>query len=845
MQAPRIDGLRVTDLTGAGPCGNVYAAHDESDVKLAVKVFHGMAINRALLQKTTARLEAAGWPSGVMQVVSADLESRPALIVMPWMADPAEDGHGVPRTLQNRLADFPGERSWPMVLDLARALAVFHNVQVAHGNLKPSNVFFDDEEKLSIADWSLGNMPGVTHADYSDAYLYQSPEQLRDPDGYLDEKGYRWDVFAFGVLAYRLITGAFPRCNETFLQVAPPPGDIRRDSAIHADLHKIARKLEADANVTWPDEAANPVEAGYREWIVRCLALDAAQRPATLAEVVRGFERVEEQVATETHRDQLLDQRRRADHRAWRALFAMGTAAALALVLGGLWQISLALLRKEKAAHTEDVRELKAKTDSAVTARDQAVKGESEAKQTLEHERDVALARLEASRAIGDHLFEWAMEKGHRSLPPLDGRELRLLRLERYFDDFLKRTADVTSLDDERARVKLELAEVSLAAGDANAAQTRLGDALEAWKNRPTDAAWKLRIGTDRLLLALLRQAKDDPGTAAAFVEARQILGSVPQGEVDADRLQQLMAVLDFHEAQLLAQGGKGDAKALEQLMRATQTLNRLVDQRPDVAVLRSELASCYLSSATILDGMGSLGDAREVRNLAAAELIKLLKEKPGDPKLRLELAGCYGAMAEAAVLSGDVASADSLSKQATGLLEALLREQPDNTEALSRLGAQRWIRAGLLRDSGKTDEAMNMVDDGIRMLEGARASDAANGTVAYRLALLWWQKGRMVGAAGKTDDELFLITKARDALNGLMERTEYGLIRGDQLKKSVAYLLGDLGHAQQLAGKNDEAKKTFAQAVIAWETLVKAQPRSEEAEEALSWCRQRLKEMP
>ncbi|BCU78614.1 protein kinase [Luteolibacter sp. LG18] len=844
MQAPRIEGLRVTDLTGAGPCGNVYAAHDEAGVKLAVKVFHGMAINRSLLQKTTAKLEAAGWPAGVMQVVSADFESRPALLVMPWMADPAEGGHGVPRALQNRLADYPGDRSWPVVLEMARALAAFHNLQVAHGNLKPSNVFFDDEEKLAIGDWALGNMPGVTHADYSDAYLYQPPEQLREPEGYFDEKGYKWDIFAFGVLSFRLLTGMFPRCNETFLQVAPPPGEIRRDASIHADLHKIAKKLEAQPDMAWPDEAANPVEAGYREWITRCLALDPADRPATMAEVVRGFERVEELVAAETQRDQLLDQRRRSDHGKWRAVFAMIAAMAVALVLGMLWQIYFGLLRNEKTARAEDVRELKTRADAAIQARDLAVKGEAEAKRALDYEKDVALSRIEASRAIGDHLFEWAMEKGHRSLPPLDGRELRLLRLERYFDDFLRRTADIPSLDDERARVKLELAEVSLAAGDAKAAQTRLGDALEAWKNRPTDAAWKMRIGTDRLLLALLRQSKEDPATAGAFVEARQSLTAVPQGEVDADRLQQLIAVLDFHEAQLLAQKGQ-DAKALEQLMRATQTLNRLVDQRPDVAVLRSELANCYLSSSTILDGMGSLGDAREVRNLAAAELIKLLKVKPGDPTLRLELAGCYGAMAEAAVLSGDVASAEALSNQATGLLEALLREQPDNSEALSRLGAQRWIRAGLLRDRGKTEEAMKLVDDGIRMLEGARASDANNGTVAYRLALLWWQKGRMVGGAGQTDQELVLIMKARDALAALMERSEYGLVRGDQLKKSVAYLLGDLGHAQQLVGKNDDAKKTFAQAVAAWEALVKAQPRSEEAEEALSWCRQRLKEMP
>jgi hypothetical protein len=95
-----------------------------------------------------------------------------------------------------------------------------------------------------------------------------------------------------------------------------------------------------------------------------------------------------------------------------------------------------------------------------------------------EYERDLGLARLEASRLIGDFLFDWAMEKGHRSLPAIDGRELRLKRLERYYEDFLMRTSAIASLDDERARVCLQLAEVSLASGNAEQAEQRLDEAI-------------------------------------------------------------------------------------------------------------------------------------------------------------------------------------------------------------------------------------------------------------------------------------------------------------------------------------------------------------------------------
>ena len=91
----------------------------------------------------------------------------------------------------------------------------------------------------------------------------------------------------------------------------------------------------------------------------------------------------------------------------------------------------------------------------------------AEAQRALAIERDVGIARLEASRLVGDRLFVWAMEKGNRRLPPLDGRELRLQRLERYFEDFLTRTGEVGTLADERARVQLQLTEIAISTGDA------------------------------------------------------------------------------------------------------------------------------------------------------------------------------------------------------------------------------------------------------------------------------------------------------------------------------------------------------------------------------------------
>jgi hypothetical protein len=307
--------------------------------------------------------------------------------------------------------------------------------------------------------------------------------------------------------------------------------------------------------------------------------------------------------------------------------------------------------------------------------------------------------------------------------------------------------------------------------------------------------------------------------------------------------LNQLLAILDYHEAKLLAARGE-DTKALSQLMGATQTLNRIADQRPDAAILRSELADCYMASATILEGMGSLGDAREVRSLASLEFVRLLKDQPKDFSLRLDLAGCYGAMAESAVLSGDIAGAESISREAMKLLDQLVVEQPDNAEAVSRKASQLGLRAGIQRDRGLSVEAMNDYDAGIRMLEGIRASVPDNAMVSYRLALLWWQKGRMLGMAGQREEEILLIQKAGGLLRQLESNAGSTGPRPEQLQSSGAYLLGDLGHALQLANQKEKAIQAFTDAVTLWEGLLKSRPQSEEYDEGLSWCRQRLKDL-
>jgi hypothetical protein len=101
-----------------------------------------------------------------------------------------------------------------------------------------------------------------------------------------------------------------------------------------------------------------------------------------------------------------------------------------------------------------------------------------------------------------------------------------------------------------------------------------------------------------------------------------------------------------------------------------------------------------------------------------------------------------------------------------------------------------------------------------------------------------------MLGMAGGRAEEISLIGKARELLSQLeTDRAATGP-RPEQLQSTGGYLLGDLGHALQLAGRKGDAREAFREAARLWENLLESRPQSEEYSAGLSWCQQRLEDL-
>ncbi|NIP93815.1 MAG: protein kinase, partial [Akkermansiaceae bacterium] len=329
MSLPEIPGYRIETLIGKGACGSVYTARHESGGLVAVKLLDRRSCNPALIANRVNRLYRSSAPKAAVPLIAHSLEKEPILLIGALLADRMVKGIGerfIPRTLQLRLGDFLGKRgSWLLIRRLAQVLSEFHRRRVAHGNLKPGNIFLDAENEVLLSDYAQGLMPGILELPYTDALLYAPPEQLTNPDGYLEGAGYGWDVYAFGVLAFRLLNGIFPRCHKTFERVAPALGEQRR-RGVEADCERIARELEKTSLAEWGGTPPTREEEEGRQIIERCLSLDPWERFSDMAEVLRALEAVassrQQRLAREADEERVADIERRS--RGWRTAAGLG-----------------------------------------------------------------------------------------------------------------------------------------------------------------------------------------------------------------------------------------------------------------------------------------------------------------------------------------------------------------------------------------------------------------------------------------------------------------------------------------------------------------------------------------
>lgn len=211
----------------------------------------------AMEKKLERRVVIKVLPEGVAAGISADRFRREIQLaaklqhphIVPVLSTGEVDGKPyftmpfiAGESLRQRITrdgELPLEEAVRLLRDVASALAYAHKNGVVHRDIKPDNVMLEDEYAMvtdfgvakALNDSAVADAPGslTTSGMALGTPAYMSPEQATaDPS-----VDHRADIYAFGVVAYEVLTGSPPfvgRSTQATLaaQVTEPPEPISK-----------------------------------------------------------------------------------------------------------------------------------------------------------------------------------------------------------------------------------------------------------------------------------------------------------------------------------------------------------------------------------------------------------------------------------------------------------------------------------------------------------------------------------------------------------------------------------------------------------------------------------------
>ncbi len=276
-----IDGHVVVRELGRGLTGTVHAARAPDGTHVAIKILHrdwlgdGEMYERFVREARAAA--AIAHPCVVAPRGSGVLEDGRPYLVMPLVEGPSLDD-------VLALGPLAEPRALAIARDLAGALAAVHAAGVLHRDVKPSNVRIGRDGRARLLDFGIAVRTGGDEARLTGGGMavgtpqYMAPEQCSG-----DALDGRTDVYALGVVLYRLLTGRLPFDGSAVAVMLAHTGRMPEPPSTHAaitpTLDALVMRCLAKRRAARPTAAELAEELAALAW-----GLDVDPRAATEAD---------------------------------------------------------------------------------------------------------------------------------------------------------------------------------------------------------------------------------------------------------------------------------------------------------------------------------------------------------------------------------------------------------------------------------------------------------------------------------------------------------------------------------------------------------------------------------
>ncbi len=871
MKLPNLPGYQYDELIGEGACGVAVRCTYQGRETRVVKFLKAQSINPGMVSSCIRALSGKDRHAGIADVYDFNFSEFPYFYISPYYGErEPKTGEWHTRSLDSVIGEIPPPDALRLVDQIAEALAFSHRLEVIHGGLKPANIFLagganPDQWQIKIADWGQGYLTGLQYLEMGDLGFYASPEQLDNGDP-SHGAGKRWDVYAFGVISFLLLTGRFPRLEQQYQAYLR---EIQGFSHVPAAafgtvLDQPERYVDwivEEERIIWPKPATSEVEAKRREVIERCMAVDPRERFPDMRDVVAAFAECDHELALAEAERQASEGRHRVLKRAARWQRAAAAAAVLSLFGAAAaafffaeWRMvrgELDLTREGAQQHVASIQKTieatedqKARTELELEAiKEQGHEIQEKMREEIRKQTQEGKKLLVASQDIGDRFFELVLENRDSDVPGfIEERRKALSEAADYYQSLLQIYGDAPDFLTPSAKAARFLGEIHFELGDYAAAEAdfltakvRLEQVRAAARTTPAELVRDLALVNTRLaeianfrkqpdtsLLALddaiklwlqvyeAEPTKPDPALAIADVRMLQADIQRQLGAYDQTKAQLAEAVRILLSLQPHLPDDHRVAGGLARASAAAAGMMRLSGDREGAAAAYREASELFAEAVKLNAAVDDyhLGLAKTLTEVALAEddvekliaAAKVLAEVAALPKNRhridifAALSDCYGAIANKQRDANQAATAIDWENKAIAILQPVISEAGSGaaTELIFALAERKCSLANLQSDRGGHAECRDTLRSANTLIERLLAVDGSN--PAYR--------------------------------------------------RLYAQAQGQLGYASFQVGDKDAAKEHYQTAQSQWEAYLSANPKDDQASQALEWVKSQLDSM-